>query len=254
LREALLAEGLAENLDPLPGTLREEVGHGLVWFNERDEWRLGRPEWTSMGDGPDRQWGEARTILARNGKALLGFTVRDDVRAGAPEEVGALGVMGYSVFVLSGDRRSSVKKMVSRLGLPADRGLAEQTPDEKAAWIRERGAETTLMIGDGANDSLAFDAAGCRGTPAVDRGLLEQKADFFFLGRSLSGIRLLMETARRHGRVALAIMAFAVLYNIVAVALCLAGWMNPLLAAVLMPLSAIVSLAMAAYGMRRRDR
>ena len=51
-----------------------------------------------------------------------------------------------------------------------------------------------------------------------------------------------------------AILAFAVLYNIIAVALCLAGWMNPLLAAVLMPLSAIVSLAMAAYGMRRRIR
>ena len=202
----------------------------------------------------DQQSDEVRTVLARNGTALLGFSIRDDVRVGAPEEVGALGVMGYTVFVLSGDRRSSVDKMVHRLGLPADRGLAEQTPDEKAAWIRKRGAETTLMIGDGANDSLAFDAAGCRGTPAIDRGLLEQKADFFFLGRTLSGIRLLMETARRHGRVAFAILAFAILYNITAVALCLAGWMNPLLAAVLMPLSAIVSLAMAAYGMRRRIR
>jgi Cu2+-exporting ATPase len=182
----------------------------------------------------------------------MGFDIRDEVRAGAPAEVAALGTMGYDVFVLSGDRHLPVQTMVRGLGLPEDRGLAELTPEEKAAWIRDHGADRSMMIGDGANDSLAFDAAGCRGTPAIDRGLLEQKSDFFFLGRSLSGIRLLMETARRHGRVAFLVLVFAIAYNVAAVAVCLVGWMNPLLAAVLMPLSAIASLGVVAWGMRSR--
>lgn len=37
----------------------------------------------------------------------------------------------------------------------------------------------------GANDSLAFDATSCAGAPAGECGLLEQKADFYFLGRDL---------------------------------------------------------------------
>ena len=253
LREALLADGWVDGQVVVEGRLKEEVGQGLSWSAGGREWRLGRPAWAvndrsvPSGAAPDE-----RTVFSRDGDRLSGFIIRDEVRPGAPAEVAALISMGYQVHVLSGDRHSAVEEMVSGLGLPASHGLAEQTPEEKAAWVRRNDPERILMIGDGANDSLAFDAAGCRGTPAIDRGLLEQKSDFFFLGRSLSGIRRLLETARRHGRVAFAVLVFAVTYNLVAVAVCLAGWMNPLLAAVLMPLSALVSLAIAAWGMTRQ--
>ncbi len=248
LREALLTEGLTDGLDEIDGQLEEVVGQGLIWTTASGEWRLGRSGWADSGSVTDGR--SVRVIFARAGQALIGFDIRDEVRAGAPAEVAALGSMGFEVFVLSGDRHLPVETMVRSLGLPEAHGLAEMTPEEKAEWIRRHGAEESLMIGDGANDSLAFDAAGCRGTPAIDRGLLEQKSDFFFLGRSLSGIRLLMETARRHGRVAFAVLVFAVVYNLVAVGVCLGGWMNPLLAAVLMPLSAIASLALVGWGMK----
>ncbi|MEZ5275414.1 MAG: heavy metal translocating P-type ATPase metal-binding domain-containing protein [Opitutaceae bacterium] len=255
LREALLADGWIDGRSQVRGDLEEEVGQGLIWRDGEHEWRLGRPSWAVFGNtgSPVPAGDEVRTVYSRDGRALIGFIIRDEVRPGARSEVAALLAMGYEIRVLSGDRRSSVESMVRGLGLPETHGLAEQSPQEKADWVRNHDARRILMIGDGANDSLAFDAAGCRGTPAIDRGLLEQKSDFFFLGRSLSGIRRLMETARRHGRVASAILVFAILYNLVAVAFCLAGRMNPLLAAVLMPLSALVSLAIAAWGMSRQD-
>ena len=46
----------------------------------------------------------------------------------------------------------------------------------------------------------AFDAAWCSGTPAVDLGLLEQKADFYFLGRGLVGVRALLDIAAMRRR------------------------------------------------------
>ena len=49
------------------------------------------------------------------------------------------------------------------------------------------------MLGDGANDTLAFAAAFARGTPVVHRGLLESRADFYYLGRGLAGLRRLFE-------------------------------------------------------------
>ena len=108
------------------------------------------------------------------------------------------------------------------------------------------------MIGDGANDSLAFNTSLCTGTPAIDRGLLEQKADFYFLGRSLRGIRSLLDIALAKRATVRAVLTFAVTYNIAAVALSISGKMSPLLAAILMPLSSLVTIAIVLAKLRRR--
>jgi len=122
------------------------------------------------------------------------------------------------------------------------------SPDAKARRVRELDRQDTLMIGDGANDSLAFNESYCTGTPAVDRGLLEQKSDFYFLGRGLNGVRSLIETAHRRRRTGRRITGFALAYNACALVACLAGHMNPLAAAILMPLSSLVSLSIAYVG------
>src|SRR5690606_21547864 len=131
--------------------------------------------------------------------------------------------------------------MADALGIPdAHGGL---TPEEKAAWVEAHDRRDTLMIGDGANDSLAFDRAYCTGTPTVERGLLEHKADFYFLGRTLSGIRRLLAVTRARRRTVRRVIGFSIAYNAIAVGLSLAGLMNPLLAAVIMPISSLISLA-----------
>jgi Cu2+-exporting ATPase len=110
------------------------------------------------------------------------------------------------------------------------------------------------MLGDGANDSLAFDRALCRGTPVVHRGVLERKADFYYLGGGIGGIRALIginDVRRRTQRI---ILGFSILYNLLAVGLAVAGQMNPLLAAALMPLNSLLTLALVTAGMRSAFR
>lgn len=162
-------------------------------------------------------------------------------------ELSALHQAGYTLHVLSGDREEKVAAMARQLGVPLAHCHARLTPEAKAAWIQEHDCGDTLYLGDGANDSLAFDAATCTGTPAIEQGLLEQKAGFYFLGRGLGGVRGLLAMAHRRKAAATAVLAFAIMYNVGAVALSLAGRMNPLLAAVLMPASSLVSLAIV-YG------
>lgn len=276
LREAMLAGGLvderrfgrqaggcssrdaASNGELQPGSsaftspgdrssVREEVGFGLEWCDcAGARWRLGRGSWidaraTIAGD----------VALGRDGTVLAWFQLAEAVREDAVEEVANLRRLGQAVFILSGDRAEKVAAMRERLGLPAGAAVAGMTPEGKAAWLRELDAADTLMVGDGANDSLAFDAATCRGTPAVERGLLENRADFFFLGRGLSGIRRLIEAAHVRRRAIEYVLGFAVVYNVVVVGVALAGRMNPLVAAVVMPASALVTLAIATWTMRR---
>jgi Cu2+-exporting ATPase len=133
--------------------------------------------------------------------------------------------------------------MARDLDLPENHALGDLTPSEKADLVRQRWSGNSLMIGDGANDSHAFDAALCRGTPSVGSGLLEHKSDFYILGASLAGLATLFHAAKKHLTATRAVFAFAITYNACAVAASLAGLMSPLVAAVIMPLSSLASIA-----------
>jgi P-type Cu2+ transporter len=116
--------------------------------------------------------------------------------------------------------------------------------------MREHDERDTLFIGDGANDSLAFNESFCTGTPAIDRGLLEHKADFYFLGRGLNAMHRLLDVAQSRRCATRAVIGFALVYNAFAIVLSLAGKMSPLAAAIIMPCSSLVTLAIA-FGILR---
>lgn len=277
LSESLLAEGgaLVNRLEA-DGEISEEPGQGVMFRRGEDCWTLGRPGWRAaaaechlssdigpglaaverhpLGDIASR--GDAGTTVhdaefRRNGAVVARFSFRDEIRPGACEEIAALRREGYEVFILSGDRRGKVEAMAAALALPAAHAVGGVTPAEKAAWLRGHDRRDTLMLGDGANDSLAFDAAFVRGTPVIHRGVLEHKADFYQLGRGLDGLRKLLAVNRSRRFTQMALLGFSVTYNALAVGLAVAGAMNPLLAAILMPASSLVTLAIVGGGMRR---
>jgi Cu2+-exporting ATPase len=241
LAEHLLADGVRVLATD---SVRETIGYGVSLIEGGIEWRLGRQEWAG-GTAADCVFSRGRDVLAR-------FQLGEQERADAREEIAALRRHGCKVSILSGDRAEKVAALAQRLDLPAADAHAALSPQAKADWMRRHDRHDSLYLGDGANDSLAFDAAWCSGTPAIDRGLLERKADFYFLGRGLAGVRALLETAALRRRAARAAVTFAICYNGIAIGVCLAGRMNPLLAAVLMPASSIISLAIVFAAFRRR--
>jgi len=229
-------------------SIQETVGQGLEAKGPAATYRLGRAGWAAH----ERECtGEASgTRLTRDGEELATFHFADAVREDAKAEITAL-AQHFPVTILSGDRQEKVTAMAQALGLPSAAALGEQTPEDKAAWVQSHEPDHTLFVGDGANDSLAFDAAAVRGTPVVDRSVLEAKADFYFTGQNLRGLRALFAIGRQRARAARTVFAFSVSYNLVAVALCFAALMNPLLAAILMPLSSLVTLGLVGWIFRR---
>ncbi|MGA3006649.1 MAG: heavy metal translocating P-type ATPase metal-binding domain-containing protein [Opitutaceae bacterium] len=241
-----VSQGLLENLlaagapAPCPGEARETVGCGLAL----GAWSLGRAGW--QDDGPPG----TDTVLACDGLTVARFQLADSARPGARQDLAALAARGLEIFILSGDRPEKVAALARELELPAACGMGGLSPQAKAAWLEENDRSDTLMLGDGANDSLAFDRAFCRGTPVIHRGLLEQKADFYYLGRGLGGLGALFKvnSIRRHTQTA--ILVFSVAYNVSAVGVAAAGQMSPLLAAIFMPASSLVTLALVTLGLR----
>lgn len=134
----------------------------------------------------------------------------------------------------------------------ATTGTHSLLPEQKADWVKAHDAHDTLYIGDGANDSLAFDAASCTGSPVSGRSFLEHKADFYFLGHSMKYANALLDIACQHRRAVHRVFGFALLYNIATVIAGLMGHLSPLAAAVLMPSSSVVTLSLVAWTFRRR--
>jgi Cu2+-exporting ATPase len=241
LHEALLARPEAERIPvSCPEPIEESPGSGV----RRGGWTLGRAGWAD-DEGPG-----AETVFAQGRKVVARFTFIDSPRPNAAQELRSLEARGYEVYLLSGDDSRKVAALARELGLPEDRAIGGQSAIDKAAWIERRGGAGTLMLGDGANDSLAFDRAACRGTPVVHRGVLEAKADFYYLRRGVEGIRELLAIDAVRRRTQAATLVFSVAYNTLAAGFAVAGRISPLTAAVLMPLSSLASLFVVGVGMR----
>ncbi len=229
----------AEDLGEIPGA-------GLELTLPDGVWRLGRPGFAAGGGGT------GRTLLTRDGACLAGFTMHEEFKADAAGEVAALHDEGYEVHILSGDDQAKVDAAARALGVPATAARGNLTPEAKAACVRALDEHDTLMVGDGLNDSPSFEVALCAATPAVDRPVLPGKADFFFLGDGIVAIGRSLDAARYLRRVVRDNLALAVGYNVLAVALCLAGWVTPVVAAIIMPVSSVAVVSLTAVRMSRR--
>jgi Cu2+-exporting ATPase len=239
---------MLQNADPVE--IQEVPGMGRYVEIGNDRWSLGRPGW-SQGQADPEAPHDAE--LCHNGTSIARFRFNESLR---PDTVAALANLkkrNYRLIILSGDKPEKVNAVADRLGIPREDAHAVLQPDEKEKIVRGMDRHDTLYLGDGANDSLAFNAAFVTGTPVVDRSLLEQKSDFFFLSQSLSFLPGLLGLARHRYRTIAIAFGFALVYNASAITAAWLGYMNPLVAAIIMPLSSAVSSTIIALGLKEKS-
>lgn len=225
----------------------ELPGHGLETYDDGDCYRLGQPDWAAP-DAPD-----AELAFSRNGQLILAISLEEELRPNAHAELEALRHAGFETWILSGDEPSRVHTVAHALGIPEARAIGGCTPEDKASWIRLHDRNDTLFIGDGINDGLAAELAFASGTPAIERPFLPSRADFWFVTPGLGPVRMLLELGHRLRTIARRNLVFAIFYNTFAVSLAAFGWMQPWLAAVLMPASSLAVVAATSVSLRRRS-
>jgi Cu2+-exporting ATPase len=235
-----------------PGTPHELPGTGVTLSTHRGLWSLGKVGGSSL-EKPAPTHENTASELRLDGHLRASFHFRESLRPGTLTMLRLLERRGLSLHLLSGDHPTKVNAMAHTLGLAAGQALGGLSPVDKATRVRALNRHDTLYVGDGANDSLAFDAALVTGTPVVDRSLLESKADFFMLGSGLEFLPRLLDTARTRAHAVHAVFGFSLLYNVGVVAFSMAGRMSPLAAAILMPLSSIICLLLVATIFRRKS-
>ena len=226
---------------PARAAVIEHPGEGLSAMLPEGEARLGSRRFCGTIDAPDD--GLPELWLALPGRAPQRLVFADSLRPDAAEVIRALERDGKRVSLFSGDRPAVVEALAASLGI-AD-WQAALTPDRKYALLAERTArgEKVLMVGDGLNDAPALAAATVSISPASGADVSQAAADVVFQGSSLAAVTEILAAARRSGRIVAENLGFALLYNLLAVPLAMAGLVTPLLAAVAMSASSIVVVA-----------
>ena len=266
-RMEMVKEGGSEALAPASVTgiaatgienLSELPGRGLRWRHGAHEYRLGRPHF-ALGDtdrstdrSTDRGAESQETLFARDGQPLARLRFLEHFKADAAAELADLAAAGYDLHLLSGDSPAKVREAARQLGIDPAKARGGLGPEAKAACVRALDEHDTLMVGDGLNASPSFAAALCAATPAVDRPVLPGKADFYFLGDGIAAIRRALFAAKQLRRVVRGNLVIAVLYNVIAAGLCLAGLVTPVVAAILMPASSVAVVSLTAWRLSGR--
>ncbi|WP_284279033.1 HAD-IC family P-type ATPase, partial [Sphingobium jiangsuense] len=162
---------------------------------------------------------------------------------GAAQAAARLRNQGLALEIVSGDTAQAVAPVAADLGI--DRVRAGLLPSEKTARLTELGAEgrRALMVGDGLNDAPALVAAHVSIAPGSAADVGRQAADFVFLRSDLRAVPDALAITLAADRLIRQNFAFAVLYNVVALPVAIAGHVTPLVAALAMSGSSILVVA-----------
>jgi Cu2+-exporting ATPase len=218
--------------------VEEQTGYGTSAEERGRLYKLGAPGWAASGTT-----GDGDVVFSVDGKVLVALHTDEQLRPGARAEIERLTSDGYDLAILSGDAPSRVATLGASLGMPEELCIGGQNPEQKATYVREHDPARTLLVGDGLNDQVAMSEAACSGTPAVNRPFMASRCDFYFVSPGLHPVAQVLRASDMLAHVVRRILSFAIAYNLVAVSLAMAGLMKPWVAAVLMPLSSLITLA-----------
>lgn len=238
------------------GTVRAEelAGMGMKGTYEGEEVLVGSEALlASEGIDPGPRWKEAAAEGADCGETVV-FVSRarevfgmirlgDSVRPEMPQSVAELKASGLEVHLLSGDSER-VTAYVGEL-LDVDSFEGGVLPGDKVEWIRrlQRDGHRVGMVGDGANDAAALAVADVGFATGEALTVTKHASDITIL--SFSGSRLVdvLGLSRLTSGTVITNLFLALVYNLVALPVALAGLVNPVIAVSAMLLSSLTVVA-----------
>jgi Cu2+-exporting ATPase len=187
--------------------------------------------------------------VAIDGRPVAQARFGDAIRPEAFEVLAELRRRGWRLELLSGDDPAVASRVGAALGFAASEIRGGASPEDKLRAIEKAAAEEpVVMVGDGVNDAAAMARAtvgiGVHGGAEACLAV----ADIYLAGGDLRALATLEASARRTLAVIRRNIAFSLAYNVVGAALAIAGVIDPLIAAILMPASSLTVVLASWHG------
>lgn len=237
-RQILPGQGITGQIREGDETITLWIGpaeSGDLSFVERQSSSAGdnhEPATTTLArPAPPKTESQANTLqIAVNGKAAAEVRIEEALRGESEQCLRALRERAIEIEILSGDPNPQWSDIA---GVRIDGSL---TPEQKADRVRQsiQKGEEPLFVGDGINDTPAM-AAGAASISIADGAALPRgTSDAILTSNDLLRIPEAIDLARQVHRGVEGNIRFAVVYNVIGIALAASGILHPVVAALIM--------------------
>jgi Cu+-exporting ATPase len=254
-----IARAARDELGELPALegFANHEGLGVEGMVDGHAVQIGRPafmrEWgLKIPDELDPAQAQGRTavMVAWDGEVHGLLVVADTVKPTSAEAVASLRELGLRPVLLTGDNEATARAVAAEVGI--EDVIAEVLPSEKADVIRRLQSEgrVVAMVGDGVNDAPALAQADLGLAIGTGTDVAIEASDLTLVSGDLRAAADAIRLSRATLRTIKQNLAWAFGYNVAALPLAAAGFLNPVIAGLAMAFSS-VSVVLNALRLRR---
>ncbi|RVU24305.1 copper-translocating P-type ATPase [Streptomyces antnestii] len=249
-----VADGAADRAGTLPGVERFEGvaglgvrgavdGHDVLVGRERllAEHGIALPPALTEAKTAAEAAGRTAVAVAWDGVARGVIAVADAVRPTSAQAVAELRALGLAPVLLTGDNRTVAEAVARAVGIPADAVYAEVLPQDKVEVVRRLRAtgRTVAMVGDGVNDAAALATADLGLAMGTGTDAAIEASDLTLVRGDLRVAADAIRLSRRTLATIKGNLFWAFGYNVAALPLAAAGFLNPMIAGAAMAFSSV---------------
>lgn len=183
--------------------------------------------------------GKTAVLVAINGQLAGVIALSDKIRDNSKEVIKSLKKMNIKVYMLTGDNKTTAMSVANKIGI--ENVISEVQPQNKADEITKlkSAGNIVAMVGDGINDAPALATAdigfaiGTGTDVAIETGdIVLLRDDLETLPKSIKLSKMTMRKIKQN-------LFWAFIYNLVAIPIAAAGYLNPVVAAACMSFSSL---------------
>ncbi len=223
LAKAIVEFGLKGKQYLRASDVREEVGRGIFGTIEGKTYSLLKIEGL-----------ETMTIgLLQNNKRIALFAFEEEIKQESKETIAKLKKIGLELYIYTGDKMESTKKIVKKLGEEIS-VMASLSPEDKQEGINKLKASgrPTAMVGDGINDAPALAVADVGiAFSNEEQTAASEAADVVILGGNFSTVLDSWVIARRTIAIATQSIKWGIGLSVLGMIFASAGFITPIYSA-----------------------
>ena len=183
--------------------------------------------------------GHTPVVAAWDGSARAVFVVADTVKPTSAAAVAQLRRLGLRPVLLTGDNERAARTVAAQVGI--DEVIAEVMPEDKVAVVRglQEEGRVVAMVGDGVNDAAALAQADLGLAMGTGTDVAIEASDLTLVRGDLRTAADAIRLSRATLRTIKGNLFWAFAYNVAALPLAAAGYLNPLIAGAAMAFSSV---------------
>jgi P-type Cu+ transporter len=219
-------------------SFEEVAGEGIAARHKAQSIKIGSSSFVEAPQ-PDKESNRTSVYVSSNDGYKGRFVFQNQYRDGMVDVFQALG-KEMELIILSGDNDSERGKL--EMVLPKDsQMLFNQKPDDKLEFIKQlqTGGKKVMMVGDGLNDAGALAQSDMGVSIAENVNVFSPACDGILDASSFYQLPNFFKLSKKGTQIIKWSFLLSFFYNLIGLGFAVSGYLSPVVAAILMPLSSI---------------